>query len=399
MSASAVPVVMYHGVAPDLPDWPWNDLITPVDVFEKQMYALKRNGWNTVTLAALYDHMADGTVLPEKPVVLTFDDGYLNNWVFAYPILRKYGLHAVVWMSTDFIDYSEETRPNLEDVWKGRSTFGDLPVRGFLSVEEMREMISSDVIEIQSHGRTHTWHFTGPHIVDFHRPSGIDGYVTPPWLSWNMRPGGKSGYMSRDPGKDIPWGTPVYEHERALVARRYFPDPRTAEALRAHVDSSGGGRFFDRAGWRDELNGLVEKRGPEDGRYESREEYEARVRDELAGSKEVLSRILSRDVDFLCWPGGGYNDAAERIALETGYLATTTHFLDSKMKNVHGEDARRINRIGCGSWDWRGRMIRRTDPGFFIAMLEAFAGSRFSLWKMRLYKIKYLFRYFIAGNR
>lgn len=397
----SVPVVMYHGVAPDRPGWLWNHLITPVEVFEAQMSLLREKGWNTITLGRLYSHMKENAPLPEKPVVLTFDDGYLDNWVFAYPILKKYGHHAAIWMTTDFIDPASDPRPTLEDVWNGSMSADDLPGAGFLSWAEMRSMEKTGHVEVQSHAKTHTWHFCGEEIVDFHRPAGVDGYVPQPWLSWNAAPEKKHAYMTRDFGLDIPWGTPVYRHERALVARRYFDEPSRSRALSAKVEAGGGAAFFDRPCWRDELAAVAAASGDGSGRYETDEEYEKRVTEELAGSRAVLSQGLGREVDFLCWPGGGYNTTTLKIAAEAGYLSTTTDYLNSGMKNIHGQKPDRINRIGCGSpWIWKkGLAVKNTDPGFFLSILEQFAGKKLSLWKMRWYKMKYLARYYSTGRK
>ena len=397
----AVPVVMYHGVAPDRPEWIWNHLVTPVDVFDGQMKALKENGWNTITLKQLYSHMKDGDPLPKKPVVLTFDDGYLDNWVYAYPILKKYGHHAVIWMTTDFIDPCPDPRPRMDDAGIDGSHEKGLESLGFLSFAEMRVMEESGHAEIQSHALTHTWYFSGEKILDYHRPAGKDGYDPLPWLSWNAVPEKKYEYMSRDLSGDLPFGSPVYKHERALVVRKYFDDENLARRLAAHVAAHGGAGFFDMPVWRGELDELVTNYGSPAGRYETDEEYEDRVRHELAGSRSILSRGLGRDIDFLCWPGGGFNDTTLRIASEEGCLATTTDYHTPGRKNVHGERPDRINRIGCASpWMWRGNVsIKNTDPGFFIASLDGFTGKKRSIWKMRCYKIKYLIRYFLTGNK
>jgi len=180
--------VMYHGVGPVISGWVWNYLNIPISTFEGQMRILKEKGWTTITLTQLYNHMVKGDPLPDKPIVLTFDDGYLNNWVNAYPILRKYGYRAVIWMSTDFVDPHPVVRPTLEDVWQGRFHMEELPTAGFLSWKEMKIMVESNVVEIQSHAKTHTWYFSGPQIIDFHRPTGAEGYIPYLWLAWNLFP-------------------------------------------------------------------------------------------------------------------------------------------------------------------------------------------------------------------
>ncbi len=396
----AVPVLMYHSVARKRPGWIWSHLITPVEVFERQMRLLKIKGWNTVTLSELHSHMKDNAPLPDNPVVLTFDDGYLDNRVYAWPILKKYGHRAVIWMSTDFIDPSESPRPTLEDVWAGRLAESDLHGDGFLSAAEMREMEDSGAIEIQSHLKTHTWYFQGPEIVDYHRPAGVEGYQPIPWLSWNAFPEKKYEYMSRDFSRDVPYGTPVYRNGKAAVVRRYFPDENIARLLTSYVAGNGGEDFFLTEDWREALDAIVRDNPTSGGRFETEEEYEERIREEIAGSRNILSEMLGKDIRFLCWPGGGFDDTALRIASESGYYATVTDYENPALKNVYGEDPDRINRTGCGVWNAKsGLVIARTDPGFLIAILEKFAGKKLSIWKLRYYKIKYLVRYFLTGIR
>ena len=80
-------------------------------------------------------------------MAITFDDGFLDNWVYAYPILKKYGHHAVIWMSTDFVDPRGGLRPNLEDLWERRIERKDLENLGYLSWDEMRRMVGSAEVE------------------------------------------------------------------------------------------------------------------------------------------------------------------------------------------------------------------------------------------------------------
>ena len=68
------------------------------------MAYLKENGYTTIAPGELYDSLANGTELPEKPVLITFDDGYEDNYQNAYPILKKYGFKATIFVITGFLD-------------------------------------------------------------------------------------------------------------------------------------------------------------------------------------------------------------------------------------------------------------------------------------------------------
>jgi peptidoglycan/xylan/chitin deacetylase (PgdA/CDA1 family) len=396
MRPSGIPVVMFHGVGRDHPGWPWNHLVTPPELFDAQMRLLKKTGWTTITLDQLHAHMATGATVPDKPVVLTFDDGYRDNRIYAFPILKKYGHRAVIWMSTDFVDPRGDLPPTLDEVWAGKLEESELDPAGYLSWAEMRELVASGHVEIQSHAKTHTWYFSGPRIVDFHRPDGNEGYHAPQWLVWNCFPEKKYASMRGTMAERIPYGTPIYEHEKSLVVRRYFEDQRLTERLIGVVAGDGGPDFFKRPGWRERLLKATSEFGPPSGRIETEDEYRARVKSALLESRLSIERELNRKVSFLCWPGGAYTELTCKIAEEAGYLATTTRYEDRRFKNVFGDDPREINRIGNGSpWVYRRVMYRRTAPGFFLAGLDYFCGKKFSRLRLRLYKLEYLLRYLL----
>lgn len=76
--------------------------VTPSD-FDRQMKYLKDNHYNIITPDMLYNHLTKGTALPAKPVLITFDDGYEDNYKNAYPILKKYGFTATIFVVTGLV--------------------------------------------------------------------------------------------------------------------------------------------------------------------------------------------------------------------------------------------------------------------------------------------------------
>ncbi len=128
-ASRAVPVLNYHQIN----DWAENPLTVHTDQFEKQMKYLKENGYHTITPAELLDAWQKGTPLPEKPVVLTFDDGYVDNYQNVYPILRKYGLKGTIFVVTDFMSQY----PN------------------YMTWEQVAELNGSGIIDIESHTLSH----------------------------------------------------------------------------------------------------------------------------------------------------------------------------------------------------------------------------------------------------
>ena len=124
-----VPVLNYHQVE----EKNGNPLTLWPDQFEAQMAYLADEGYTAITIDEMMDALENGTPLPEKPVIITFDDGYADNYEYAYPILKKYGFKATIFLIYDFTN----TYPN------------------YLTWEQIDEMKNSGLIHFETHTMTH----------------------------------------------------------------------------------------------------------------------------------------------------------------------------------------------------------------------------------------------------
>jgi peptidoglycan/xylan/chitin deacetylase (PgdA/CDA1 family) len=334
---------MYHSVGVPNPNWTWNFLTVPYQMFENHLRVLKGKGFNTIDLSQLYYFMSNSKPIPPNSIVLTFDDGYLDNWVYAYPLLKKYGFKGIVFVNPEFVDPKEEHRPNLEDVWAGKVRSEELMSNGFLSWREMREMEKDGVMDIQSHGMTHTWYFTGPEIIDFRHPG--DPYV---WMNWNKDINRKYKYFTENQEDLIELGAPVYQHGKSLEVRQYYPDQYLGKTLIDHVKATGGKDFFKNKSWREELFRVVEdykSKNALNERYETEEERLRRLHWELKESKFILERKLGKEIRHFCWPGGGYTGESRNIANKY-YLSTTLGSRDQSLsRNTPEENPKDIKRM------------------------------------------------------
>ncbi|MDH3924681.1 MAG: polysaccharide deacetylase family protein [Xanthomonadales bacterium] len=102
--STEIPVLMYHRVANDGPDSLAPYRITP-KLFEQQLAYLQRYGYNGLTVGEYFDAWMNSTrqSVPGKPIVLTFDDAYLDFYENAWPLLRKYGFKATVFVPVDYV--------------------------------------------------------------------------------------------------------------------------------------------------------------------------------------------------------------------------------------------------------------------------------------------------------
>lgn len=130
-----VPILMYHYLSesPADADIYRRDLSVSPALFTAHLDALQTAGYTPISLYDLLGNLTQGATLPAKPVVLTFDDGYRDNYVNALPILQAHRMKATFFIVSDFID---EKRPE------------------YLSWEMVREMYAAGM-SIEAHGRNH----------------------------------------------------------------------------------------------------------------------------------------------------------------------------------------------------------------------------------------------------
>jgi len=385
--SSIVPVVMFHSIGGETLDWVYNHVAEPVEAFESKIVSLKNAGFNFILWDELYAYMKGEQSLDLPAVMLTFDDGYLDNWVYAYPILKKHGAKGTIYVSSDFVDTSDKLRPNLEDVASGSVSRDKLDIRGFLNWNEMRAMEASGVIDIQSHASTHTWYFKNSNIVDFWSPGSNDH----PWMAWNARPDRKALYLRESQADCVGFGTPIYEHDKALSVTRFVPARAIEQEMRDFVQSNGGAEYFGKDGWK---QGLFNKHEQvfsafeKDCSIETKIERRERILGELIHSRDVIGSALGKSVDYVCWPGGSYDDVTLDVAREVGFKSWTLSSRDlSSFRNRANTNATQVKRIGSAiRQQWRGVDLGFTLGDEFLCTVKCHQGSAFHKWKGRILK-------------
>lgn len=130
-----VPILLYHHLADEVADD--STTVTP-ETFENHIRALLDAGFTSISFEQLIAYVEKGEELPEKPVIITLDDGYYSNYEIAFPILKKYDTKATIFIIGVSVgkNFYKET---------------NLPMIPHFSYWEAREMAASGLISIQSH--------------------------------------------------------------------------------------------------------------------------------------------------------------------------------------------------------------------------------------------------------
>ncbi len=117
------PVLMYHHVKPYSTD---SEYVVSVDQFKRQVQWLKEEGYQTITITDLVEAIRYGKYLPHKPIILTFDDGYLDVYQNAYPILQEAGYTATMYLIENTLnDYGYITDAIIDELSEVGWEFGN----------------------------------------------------------------------------------------------------------------------------------------------------------------------------------------------------------------------------------------------------------------------------------
>lgn len=136
-----IPILLYHDFVTTVPDSDpdnFNYINTPQS-YEENIKVLIEDGYKFISFQELYDANNGKIELPEKPILVTLDDGYYSNYEYIFPILKKYNVKASIFVVTDKI---------------GKEIDG----KKYLSWEQCKEMQDSGLVEIFSHSKKHVFY-------------------------------------------------------------------------------------------------------------------------------------------------------------------------------------------------------------------------------------------------
>jgi peptidoglycan/xylan/chitin deacetylase (PgdA/CDA1 family) len=280
------------------------------EMLESHLKILKKQGFCPVKLKDIYDFIIGKKSLPKKSVHLTFDDGYVDNFTYAYPLLKQYGFFGTIFVITSRLNEENLRRPlsseirEMELSMKEVNTF--IKNNEFMSWREAEEMQKSGLIEIESHSHYHRACFSSAKIVKFNN--------------------GKVGEWFYEIAKDRRLGIPVYTKRWRLSADCLEDDKGLRDYLAEFVSKNEGMLFFKRSS----AFRILRKKA---------KEYKKKFRcnfvktdvdrfslclGELKLSKDMIEERLNKRCEFLAYPWGDYDDLAIRALKQLNFLGGLT---------------------------------------------------------------------------
>ena len=136
-----IPILLYHDFVTTVPDSDPDNFsyINTPQSYEENIKVLLENGYTFISFQELNDANNGKIKLPERPILITFDDGYYSNYEYIFPILKNYNVKASIFIVTDKI---------------GKEIDG----KKYLSWEQCKEMQDSGLVEIFSHSKRHVFY-------------------------------------------------------------------------------------------------------------------------------------------------------------------------------------------------------------------------------------------------
>lgn len=260
--------LMYHSID----DKPGKEGIF-VDEFEEQMKLIKDK-----TSFKMEELKKINYKLPENSILVTFDDGYKNNYTLAYPILKKYNIKATIFLNTRYVGNNAD----------------------YLSWENIKEMYESGLVDFQMHTHSHDLTIKRIKVVDFYEKD------TSPYFkreSYNLFYEGKDGHFNvkNDSGKLD--GLPVFKLISQVSVAGFRPKKNFVEKYRK-IENSDGFRKKSRKEKIEFLNKLFVEKKDEFFYKIDENKFAEIVNFEILENKKIIEKNLHKTPFVLAYPWG-----------------------------------------------------------------------------------------------
>ncbi len=353
MNPREIPVITHHCINNHPKDNPLGVIAFSADELVGHLQYLTDAGYEMVSVREAVQRAYAGRLGRSLVAVLTFDDGFLDNYLIVPEILRQFRATATFFVNpTHAVEGPVRTLSEHPNSW------------GFLNFDEMRALEKQGTVEVQSHTMTHDFNFISDRLVDLYTPRKFSHYY---WLAWKLDPSTKTSWTGNayELADRIPSGYPVFEWGRCMQAREFIPSMAFVDLCTRRFAQQGETS-------RAQLAVCAEK-----GTFESQEAYEKRTAWELSESKRVLEQQLSKTIDTVCFPGDAYNCTILSQAASAGYKTYMRHPREEGDSNLSAL-------LSAPEAHRRGQMIGLRRLGIFSEYPRALPQKAMGYWMTKV---------------
>ena len=273
--------------------------------------------------------------LPKNSILITFDDGYKNNYTLAFPILKKYNMKATIFLNTKFI---------------GKDEF-------YLNWDEIKEMYESGLVDFQLHTHSHQLTIKDISVLDFYDEESSPYFKRE---SYNLF---FEGNYDEKKDKEKLYGLPVFKLRSKISIAGYKPKK---DFLKKYQNIKQLQKF-NKNEKKDFLNKLFKEKQNEFFDKISEEQFRKTVEFEILENKKIIEKNLGKTPDCLAYPWGHrYNGNRENIRkLGVDVFITTRKGVNSLKLNknwiyrVSGDDFENFDEFKQELTDGSGPYYRK----------------------------------------
>lgn len=325
-----IPVFVYHTIEPAS--------------FESQLQFLKRNGYKTLSIQEFHEAITNSkTFTNNKTVLLTIDDARSSVWRFAFPLLKKYHMHATVFVIPGLTEDDKSSRINLEDYWNDKCKLEeihniDIDDHTLCTWQEIKEMYRSGYVDIESHTLFHREIFCSVKITN---------YITPetPFLPYNFA--GSPYYASNELVKNFSAdnfvGLPLFESAPLMLAGPKLNISPEFIKICKEIFQDARRRNGD---WKSSIKNIVKEESNKEKYFSVDSSSKDTVLQDLKMASEIIKNKLDKNAgDHLCLPWTIGNTETIHVLKELGIKSCFWGVLSTKKIIKPGDDPYYIPRV------------------------------------------------------
>ena len=292
---SAVPIFLYHQVNPI------SSNVSP-KTFEEHLKIIKKYNMETITISEYYNNKIN-----KNSILLTFDDGYYDNFKYVFPLLKKYDMKATIFLNTLYIMDKRENEPEIKDnntvnleAMKKYIENGKATINQYMSWEEIKEMYDSGLIDFQAHSHKHMAIFKDIKIEGITKRDGMEA---PELYLYGELEDNFPVFAKRG----------EYSGKAKIIKREFF------KTFKNFYEENIENKITDKNEILKKCQEFIDK-NTEYFSDESEADYRKRIEEDYLENKKLIEKNLGNQVKFFCWPWGHRSKETIKILKELGVV-------------------------------------------------------------------------------